>query len=139
MLFHARGPIHNRMRNLRLVLLLAVAACAFREDDSERLARQLQAGASALRNSASDEIVVRYVPAEGMAQPYEVHLGRSESTATPFDHEGRLYVTSSRAGSTTMHRHFVLVPRELHIARSNAPVEVVLRKNGNHVEVVALR
>jgi hypothetical protein len=46
--------------------------------------------------------------------------------------------TADRGGGTTRHLHTVVVPEQLSLDKQGGTTEVVLRKNGQAIEVVAL-
>ena len=52
---------------------------------------------------------------------------------------GYLTVTGRRRGRTSCHERFVFTPAYLLIAKLNASTEIVLRKVGDRIDVVALR
>ena len=115
-------------------------------DNGTHLAFALERGAAELRASGRQELVVRYVPLEGEAEPYEVTLKHSRkevvvdrfgNTAGP----GGAYivVTGRHRGGTSDHERFVFTPHDLHVAKQRGATEVVLRKAGNRIDVVELR
>jgi predicted small secreted protein len=120
-----------------LLIALLPAGCNFRGDDSENLAYALKKGARRLRWSSRTEEVVHYQPLSGTNQNYSVKINESTSLEPPFG--GALGFRSKDGGGTTYHASFVIVPKSLFIEKSNAGIEIVLRKNAGQIEVVEIR
>lgn len=125
-------------------ILLAAAlcvACSLLEDNGTHLAYALEKGVSTLRASPARELVVRYEPLDGVGEPYHVEitpsLNASQAATGPW---GSYLVVSGRsAGGTSYHNRFVFVPQRLSIEKDRGATEIVLQKNGDRIDVVALR
>ena len=128
------------------VVGLALGACSAFEDNATHLADLLEKGAKELRRSSARELVVHYEPLEGLTDDYEVNFVRMPEP-TKLDLLGNvvgggggyLVVTGSRHGGTSYHERFVFVPRDLRRQKHAAPMEILLRKSGDQIEVVELR
>jgi hypothetical protein len=124
------------MKNVLVVIVLMTAlfsvSCTFMEDDATHLAYALEKGAKRLDKSAATEHVVYYQPLSGTNQIYQIVIN---STRGPGTARG-LSVGSS---GTTYHRRFVHVPKRLEVVKTNTGAEIVLRKDGDRIEVVGIR
>jgi hypothetical protein len=130
-------------------LLMAVtilSGCTILEDNGTHLAFALEHGARELRASTLSEYIVRYEPLEGINETYEITLQHSrevvrvDAFGNTLNHGGGyLTVTGRHNGGTNYHERYVFTPRDLHIVKTNAPTEVVLRKVGDRIDVVELR
>ncbi len=115
-------------------------------DNGTHLAYALEAGARELRASDRSEYVVHYEPLGGLGETYEIRMGHSrervrvDAWGNTLNRGGAyLTVTGRYHGGTTYHQRFVFTPRELHIVKTNAATEVVLRKTADGIDVVELR
>jgi hypothetical protein len=124
--------------------VLAVIALGGARDEGQRLGEVLSDGAQQLAYSNDEELVLRYVPRSGMGQHYWVSVGAgkrcperpcagSEQSWLTVHTEGR------DSGADYSYQRYVSVPRPLKVIKVRAPVEVVLRKNGDEVELIELR
>jgi hypothetical protein len=116
------------------------------EDNGTHLANALERGAKELRSSDPSEYVVNYEPLGGAHERYEISIVHSRGPVRldAFGNVvsgggGYLTVTGRRCGGTSYHERFVFTPADLYIAKTNAPAEIVLRKVGDRIDVVALR
>jgi hypothetical protein len=134
----AASSCRGRARNIVLLLILSFACKVF-YDDSTYLAARLKKAATRLRSSSDTEAVVRYVPLGGVDQTYEVRFLPSEQSPPPYSPRPTLTVTGRTGGHTNSHRRSFSVPKELRVSKTNTFVEIVLRKNGDRIEVVELR
>jgi hypothetical protein len=87
--------------------------------------------------------VVSYAPESGIDQRYSIRIGKSVWCPEPPCHENQgaltVGVERGRHGSTTYHMRFVAVPRPLEIRKAREVTRLVLRKNGDVIELVELR
>lgn len=127
------------LRTTLLVAVFACIGCTNFHDDGSLLALRIADAAKRLRASGDVELTVSYEPIGGIAQQYEVVIGQADASVPPFDRGTGLAVTSRRAGHSTHHRQFVVVPRELRVSKSNEPLLIVLQKKGDRIEVAELR
>lgn len=127
---------------------LCVGGCVLITDAATRLANELKDGAASLRNSNQERLEIVHQPLsypEGVHGPYEVVFQQSVDCSQC----GSLWVhdleTSNPdftpgGGSTSYHRNFVVVPKELSIRKAKGQaVVIVLRKAGDAIEVESLR
>jgi hypothetical protein len=124
--------------------VLAVIALGGARDEGERLGEMISNGAQQLTYSNDDEAVLRYVPRSGINQHYWVSVGagrRCPERPCPGSELSWLTVhTEGRdSGADYSYQRYVSVPRPLKVMKVRAPVEIVLRKNGDDVELVELR
>ena len=137
-------------RTLRALLASAVLAggCATLGfvDNGTHLAHALERGAAELRASNQEQLVVRYEPLGGLGESYEVTMrhSRAEVRVDAFGNTAGpggsyLTVTGRHRGGTNYHERFVFTPKDLHVAKSTAATEIVLRKAGARIDVVELR
>ena len=132
---------------MRVALVLAVflmlqVACA--RDEGEYLGQQIADAAQQLAASNDDELIFRYTPRSGANQKYWVAIGAGKICPDPpcaWSGKSWLIVhTQGRdSGSDFYYQRFVTVPRPLRISKDHAPVEVVLRKIGDEIQLVDLR
>jgi hypothetical protein len=123
-------------------LLLMLAACGnLFEDNGTHLAYVLEKGAAKLRDSGDPELIVRYETLDGGDDPYYIEITPSFVEGQPTRIPGSYLVVSGKTrGGTSYHNRFVLVPRRLYIAKSaGGAAELVLRREGENVDVVELR
>jgi hypothetical protein len=116
------------------------AGCTLALDDAESLAHEIESRAAELKKSDAAEAIVEYEPPEEFE--YAVRFEVSTSLQPPYT--GALVVGPDWAGSgggsgTTYHARFVYVPKPLYIKKRGTSTEIVLRKNGDRIEVVGLR
>ena len=124
--------------------VLAVIALGGARDEGERLGTMISDGAQQLAYSNDDELVLRYFPRSGMDQHYWVSVGAGKRCAErpcPGSEQSWLTVhTEGRdSGADYSYQRYVSVPRPLKVIKVRAPVEILLRKNGDDVELVELR
>jgi hypothetical protein len=115
-----------------MIGLLTGAGCRLTQDEAERLAYAVRDGAERLKTSTRTEETVEYAPPGDLE--YSIRFEVSESLQPPF--KGALVVSGS---GTTYHARFVYVPNALSIKKRAAPTQIVLKKNGERVEVIDLR
>ena len=137
------------MRRLGVLLLLgllviALLALGGGRNEGERLGTMLGDAAQQLAYSNDDELVLRYAPHSGIDQSSWVSVGagpRCLKRLCPASEQSWLTVhTEGRdSGADYSYQRYVSVPRPLKITKSGAAVELVLRKNGDEVELVELR
>ena len=124
---------------------LAAAGCTLLEDNGTHLAYALEKGAEALRASQAVERVVKYDTLNGPSQSYYVEVTPSivepKEGAAPISERWSSYlvVSEKTSGGTSYHNRFVFVPKRLYLEKSSGPTEVVLRKNGDRIDIVELR
>ena len=131
--------------SLSLLSLVSVAlgltllpGCSLLEDNGTHLAYALERGASKLRASAQEEILVRYETLDDAAEPYYVEITPSGSSEGHWS--SYLVVSGKTSGGTSYHNRFVFVPQRLYLQKDRGgPTEVILRKNADRIEVVGLR
>jgi len=116
--------------------------CNFLEDNSTHLAFALKKGASKLRASGAQEMVVLYETLDGPAQGYYVEITPSlDPSWQRQDVWGSYIVVSGRtSGGTSYHNRFVFVPRRLYIKKDQGgATEIMLRKDADRISVVEVR
>ena len=125
-----------------LVLLsVLLAGCTFLEDNGTHLAYALEKGANRLQSSEATELVVRYETLDDPAVPYYVEITPSFNPGQTSDVWGSYLVVSGKThGGTSYHNRFVFVPKRLYVNKDHGgATEIVLRKDGDRISVVALR
>ena len=136
------------MRPLAILVASAlVIACDSRDffsDEGVWLGQRIGRAAERLRKSADTMAVLEFVPAKGMDQRYSVGIGVSKWCPNPPcdpREMSALTVSVERGhhGSTTVHQRYVAVPAPLSVEKSGARTLVVLRRNGDTIEVAGLR
>ena len=137
------------MRRVMLVgvaIMLSGCATLGFVDNGTHLAYALEAGARELRASDRTEYIVHYEPLGGLGETYEITMRRSrevvrvDAWGNTLNRGGAsLAVTGRYHGGTSYHQRFVFTPRDLHIVKTNAATEVVLRKTADRIDVVELR
>jgi len=142
-------PVMNMLaRAVTFAVAAILAGCASLGlvDNGTHLAFALEQGARDLRASAQSEAVVRYRPLGDLGETYEVTMHHSREVVridafgnTLNQGGGYLVVTGLHHGGTSYHERFVFTPRDLHIVKTNAVTEVILRKTDNRIDVVELR
>jgi hypothetical protein len=142
----AGKPLSCFLITLFSIGALLLCGCEALEDNGTHLAYALEKGAKQLRSSNLSELVVKYEPLGGAHEAYEISMVHSPAPARLDAYGnlasgggGYLTVTGRRCGGTGYHERFVFTPADLYIAKTNAPTEVVLRKVGDRIDVVALR
>jgi len=112
-------------------------------DAATRLAYDLEAASQRLRAQSASELVLDHKPEsspEGCKGDYTVTLqaGGAILVGCLGDHN---YTSLGYSYSTTYHRRFVRVPRELRVAHWHGETtRIILRKvTGNDIAVVALQ
>ena len=137
------------MRRAAVILLLGIVvvllmALGGGRDEGERLGTMLGDAAQQLAYSNDDELILRYEPHSGIDQNYWVSVGagpRCPQRPCPESERSWLTVhTQGRdSGADYSYQRHVSVPRPLRVVKNRAAVELVLRKNGDEVELVELR
>ena len=129
---------------LAVIAAVLVMGCdSFLTDAATRLAYDLEAGARSLRAESATELVFDHKSKswpEGCKGDYNVTLQAGGSLLVGCVGEPN-YTQLGYSYSTTYHRRFVRVPRELRVAHSPAEAtRITLRKgNGDIIDVVALQ
>ena len=115
--------------------------CEVFEDNGTHLAYTLEKGVKTLRASNSGELVVRYQTLDGPAVGYYVEITPSVQQGQGSDIWGSYLVVSGKtSGGTSYHNRFVFVPQRLYVRKDQGgTTEIVLRKDGDRVSVVAVR
>lgn len=123
------------------IVLLLLSGCGVSEDNGTRLAYALEKAAKELRASNASEIVVHYTPIDGVGEPYYVELTPSleESWQKQEVWSSYLVVSGQSSGGTSYHNRFVFVPKRLTIQKNGGATELVLKKEGDRISVVAVR
>ena len=132
---------------MRVALVLAAflmlqVACA--RDEGEYLGQQIADASQQLAASNDDELIFRYTPRSGANQKYWVAVGAGKICPDPpcsrSSKSWLIVHTQGRdSGADFYYQRFVTVPRPLRVSKDHAPVEVVLRKIGDAVQLVDLR
>ncbi len=129
-------------RGLMGAMLLQLGACGnLFEDNGTHLAYLLEKGTGQLRSSGASELIVRYKTLDGGNDPYYIEITPSFSPGRGSDIPASYLVVSGKSrGGTSYHNRFVLVPRRLYIEKSaGGAAELVLRREGGHVDLVEVR
>ena len=133
-------------RLLAAAIILSGCATLGLVDNGTHLALALEQGARDLRGSNQNELVVRYEPLGDLDETYEITMHRSHEVVrldelgnTLNRGGGYLVVTGHYRGGTNYHERFVFTPGDLHIVKTRAAAEVILRKAGDRIDVVELR
>lgn len=139
-------------RHLRSVVIASVSlactsACdsrSFGSDEGVWLGKRIGAAAEQLRASSDTTLAVEYAPSQGFEQRYTVGIGASkwcpQPPCDPREQSGlTVSVESGHSGSTTVHKRHVAVPASLSITQAYGRTIIFLRKNGDVIEVVAIR
>jgi hypothetical protein len=123
-------------------VILASSGCgnAF-EDNGTHLGYALEKAAAELRHSNASEIVVHYETLDDGAQPYYVEVTPSIAPGQTSTIWGSYLVVSGKtSGGTSYHNRFVFVPQRLYLKKDlGGPTEIVLRKDGDRIDVAELR
>lgn len=122
--------------------LLAPSGCGnLFEDNGTHLAYALEKGAAELRDSNASELVVRYETLDRPEEPYYVEITPSIVAGQTAKIWGSYLVVSGKTGGgTSYHNRFVFVPQRLYLEKNRGgSTELVLRKDGDHISVIALR
>jgi len=124
------------MNNILVAVVLLTAlfgvSCNFMEDDATHLAYALKNGAKRLDKSDATEYVVHYQPLSGTNQIYQIVIN---SPSGPGTARG----LSVGGSGSTYHLRFVYVPNRLEVVKTNTGADIVLRKNGDRIEVVRIQ
>jgi hypothetical protein len=141
-----------RHRRIAALLVVLIAVCAgsqparawpFHLDEGERLSEQIARAANHLQRSSDSEMTITYRPREGVQQHYTVFLAKVRwQPHPPFEspYPGlTVTVEKGNGGFCNAHVKAVGVPESLQIKKFGEPTEIVLRKAGNEIDVVALR
>jgi hypothetical protein len=123
-------------------VLCLLAGCGnLFEDNGTHLAYAIESGVAKLRASSDSQRVVKYETLDGGNDPYYIEItpsfvaGRESSIPSSY-----LVVSGKTSGGTSYHNRFVLVPQRLYIEKgAGGPTELLLRKEGESVNVVELR
>ncbi len=126
---------------LSMVILLLLGGCGLFPNEGVVLSNDITETAAKLNRSASDgEFIVTYQPSHGMDQNYSVTIGAcGKVPCTDSQSCITVEVEHGRSGCGDSYRRFVLVPKALAVTKHNATTELVLRKNGDTISLVALR
>ncbi len=138
---------HSRTAVIAIVCFMCLAACdsrSFGNDEGVYLAQRIGDAAEKLRASSDTMAAVEYSPNEGIDQRYTVGIGASKWCPDPPCDPGEqsgltVHVERGNSGSTTVHKRYVAIPAALHLERASGRTNVFLRKNGDVIEVVAIR
>ena len=110
------------------------------QDNGTHLAYAIESGVAQLRASSDSQLVVKYETLDSGNDPYYIEItpsfvaGRESSIPSSY-----LVVSGKTSGGTSYHNRFVLVPQRLYIEKgAGGPTELLLRKDGDSVSVVAL-
>lgn len=130
-----------------LLSLLLYWAFYLIQDNATSLGHSLRFGAWHLNWLGGTETVVNYQPRTGITGPYSIEIRAYDGPTTPRAPGSGLYVNdhyetgkdTQRGATTSLHQTSVHVPKRLFIVKTNAAAQVVLRKNGDRIEVVELR
>jgi hypothetical protein len=115
-----------------------LAGCTWFEDNGTHLAYALEKGAAKLRKSDKTELIVTYTTLDASTQPYYVEITPSGDAGGRWG--SYLVVSGKTSGGTSYHNRFVYVPTRLHIEKkTGGTTEVVLRRDGDRISVIALR
>jgi len=110
------------------------------EDNGTHLAYLLERGAGELRASGGSELVLRYTTLDAPNVGYYVEITASEPGQESNAANSYLVVSGKTPGGTSYHNRFVFVPMRLYVRKERGgTTEVVLRKDGQHVNVVDVR
>lgn len=135
------------MKRAVVAACIALAGCdarTFGSDEGVWLGKRIGEAAETLRASSDTMIMVEYSPRQGFDQRYTVGFGASKwCPHPPCDAREQTALTVSvergHSGTTTVHKRHVAVPAPLSIVQSYGRTNVVLRKNGNVIEVVRIQ
>jgi hypothetical protein len=129
------------LAGVALVMALGAGCGRLLEDNGTHLAYALEKGAGELRASGATEYVVRYETLDGPGQGYYVELTPSlpEGSGGSAKWSSYLVVSGKTSGGTSYHNRFVYVPKRLYVEKSGGPTELVLRRDGDRISVVAVR
>jgi hypothetical protein len=120
----------NKCKCLLAALACAgLCGCGWLEDDGVHLAYCLKDGAKALQRSADTELTVAFQPLDGTNQNYTVQFCRNSLVV----------VWSKHGGSSTYQLNYVALPQDFYLHKTNEATFVTLRKNGDRIDVVAVR
>ncbi|HKF67509.1 MAG TPA: hypothetical protein VKB36_13290 [Vicinamibacterales bacterium] len=124
-----------------LLMCLAGLGCGrLFEDNGAHLAYLLERGAGELRASGGSELVLRYTTLDAPNVGYYVEITASEPGQESNAANSYLVVSGKTPGGTSYHNRFVFVPMRLYVRKERGgTTEVVLRKDGQHVNVVDVR
>ena len=124
-----------------LLMCLAGLGCGrLFEDNGTHLAYLLERGAGELRASGGSELVLRYTTLDAPDVGYYVEITPSEPGQESNAANSYLVVSGKTPGGTSYHNRFVFVPMRLYVRKERGgTTEVVLRKDGQHVNVVDVR
>ena len=123
---------------------LVLSGCArLLSDNGVELAGVLEDGATKLRSANASELTVRYETLDGGTDPYYVEITPSftfrdgQTSSIPGSY---IVVSGGKRGGTSSHNPAVIVPQRLYIEKPNGgPTYIVLRKDGDRIDVVELR
>jgi hypothetical protein len=136
----------RRVAQFLLVIFVAILIMALGggRDEADSLSMQLSDAAQQLSLSNDDEAIIWYEPHSGIQQQYWVAIGAgprcpkrpcvaTEKSFLTVHTEGR------DSGISYSYQRYVTVPQPLKVTKNGERVEIVLRKIGDEIEVVAMR
>ncbi len=136
----------RRFGRTALILLVAflIAGLGGARDEGDDLSQKIADAAQRLALSNDDEAVIFYAPASGVDQTYWVAVGagpRCPHLPCPWSDKSWLAVhTEGRdSGISYSYQRYVAVPRPIKVIKNNERAEVVLRKNGDEIELTDIR
>jgi hypothetical protein len=132
---------------LSALTCVSLAACDSRNffnDEGVWLGQRIGEAAERLRASTDTILMLEYTPREGMDQTYTVGMGISRwcpnPPCDPREQSGlTVSVERGHHGSTTVHKRHVAVPAPLSVTKHGERMNIVLRKNGDVIEVAGIR
>ncbi len=129
--------------DLAIVLLSVIfSGCNLMEDNATHLAFNLKKGARHLRMSKQTQDTINYQPLTGIVKPYFVEINPTIPTikpdAIPYGSGIRVGGQNIEMSFTSYHKRFVFVPRRLYVEKKDSATMIILRKDGNRIEVVKL-
>jgi hypothetical protein len=142
------------MRKLKIGVAGAVALLAllpapqltawiFQIDEGERLCEQIANAAKHMRTSNTDELTIVYAPKKGVDQRYSVQLAKvAYHPHVPMDppYAGlTVLVDKGHGGFCNRHVLFVGVPRSWNLTKRGAPTTILLRREGDEIDVIDVR
>ncbi len=125
-------------------IVIVILALGGARNEGEYLSDQIAEAAQQLAVSNDDALTVYYEPRSGVDQSYWVAVGAGprcpdRNCALQQDSWLTVHTEGRDSGISYSYQRFVAVPRPLKISKRGAPVEIVLRKIGDEVQLVDLR